>query len=107
MIYQLSDSNFEEEVLKSDKPVLVHFYTDGYFPCKIMMQTLSAISHDNIDKIKVGQININENTVMALKYRALTVPMIAFFKNGTLLGKIDGEVPKSTISQKMQKYFEK
>lgn len=105
MIHQVSNANFEEEVLKSEKPVLVDFYADWCGPCKMMVPVLSQISGENLDKIKVCKVNIDENTGLAMEYRVLSIPTLAFFKDGELKGKLEGAVPKSVVEQKMEKYF--
>lgn len=105
MIYQLSDANFEQEVLNSDKPVIVDFYADWCSPCKMVAPILSQIAGEQMDKVKIGKINIDENTATAMKYRVLSIPTLMFFRNGEMLGRIEGAVPKSVVDQKIQKYF--
>ncbi len=105
MIYQLNDGNFEEEVINSDKPVIVDFYADWCGPCKMMTPVVSQIAGEYVDKIKVCKVNIDENTATAMKYRVLSIPTLVFFKNGEMLGRIEGAVQKSMVVQKVQKYF--
>ena len=105
MIYQLNDKNFEDEVIKSDKPVIVDFYADWCGPCKMMTPIVSQIAGENMDTIKVCKLNIDENTSTAMKYRVLSIPTLVFFKGGEMLGRIEGAVPKSMVYQKVQKYF--
>lgn len=105
MIYQLNDGNFEEEVIKNDKPVIVDFYADWCGPCKMMTPIVSQIAGENIETIKVCKLNIDENTATAMKYRVLSIPTLVFFKGGEMLGRIEGAVPKSMVDQKVQKYF--
>jgi thioredoxin 1 len=66
---------------------------------------LSQISGENLDKIRVCKVNIDENTDLAMEYRVLSIPTLAFFKDGELKGKLEGAVPKSVVEQKMGKYF--
>ena len=105
MIYQLNDKNFEDEVIKSDKPVIVDFYADWCGPCKMMTPIVSQIAGENMDTIKVCKLNIDENTSTAMKYRVLSIPTLVFFKGGEMLGRIVGAVSKSMVDQKVQKYF--
>ncbi|MCI8669832.1 MAG: thioredoxin [Lachnospiraceae bacterium] len=105
MIYQLNDNNFEDEVIKSDKPVIVDFYADWCGPCKMMAPIVSQIADENMDRIKVCKLNIDENTSTAMKYRVLSIPTLVFFKGGKMLGRIEGAVPKSMVDQKTEKYF--
>lgn len=105
MIHQVNMNNFEEEVLKSPKPVVVDFYANWCGPCKMMEPVLSQISSENLDKLTVCSVNIDENTELALKYRVLSIPTLLFFKAGEVQGKLEGAVPKSMVVQKMEKYF--
>lgn len=105
MIYQLNDKNFEDEVMKSDKPVIVDFYADWCGPCKMMAPVVSQIAGENMDTIKVCKLNIDENTSTAMKYRILSIPALVFFKGGEMMGRIEGAVPKSIVDQKAEKYF--
>ena len=105
MIYQLNDKNFEDEVIKNDKPVIVDFYADWCGPCKMMSPIMAQIAGENMDTIKVCKLNIDENTFTAMKYRVLSIPTLVFFKGGEMLGRIEGAVPKSNVDQKIRKYF--
>lgn len=105
MMYQFSDENFEQEVLSSDKPVIVDFYADWCGPCKMMAPILSQVAGEQVDKIKIGKLNIDEYTATAMKYRVLSIPTLVFFKDGEMLGRIEGAVPKSMVDQKIEKYF--
>ena len=105
MIYQLNDANFEEEVLNSDKPVIVDFYADWCGPCKMMASVISQVAGEYMDKIKVGRINIDENTATAMKYRVLSIPTLVFFQKGETAGRLEGALPKTVVDQKINKYF--
>lgn len=101
---QFNDANFEEEVLKSEKPVVVDFYADWCQPCKIMAPIINQIEKDH-PELKVGKINIDENTATALEYRVLSIPTILFVKDGKVIGRAEGAVPKDYVEQKIKKYF--
>ena len=80
-VVKLTAENFEQEVLKSDKPVLVDFYADWCGPCKMMAPVIEQISNEETE-IKVGKINIDENIEIAQKYKVMSIPMFIAFKNG-------------------------
>mgnify|MGYP002581562314 FL=1 len=73
-VVKLTAENFEQEVLKSDKPVLVDFYADWCGPCKMMAPVIEQISNEETE-IKVGKINIDENIEIAQKYKVMSIPM--------------------------------
>lgn len=82
MEYKFTTENFEEEVLKSELPVLVDFYADWCNPCKMMAPVVEALAEKMEGKLKVGKCNINENMPLAQKYRVANIPTFKIFKNG-------------------------
>ncbi|MCR5772589.1 MAG: thioredoxin [Butyrivibrio sp.] len=95
-IIQLTSDNFEAEVLKSDKPVLVDFYADWCGPCKMMAPVVDQIAEEN-DDIKVGKINVDDEQDLASKYGVMSIPTIGFFKDGDIVEKSIGAKPKSEL----------
>jgi thioredoxin 1 len=102
----LNENNFEEEVLKSDKPVIVDFYADWCMPCKIMAPVISQVEKEHIGEIVFGKLNIDENPMVALEYRVLSIPTLLFIKDGKVLGRIEEAVTKNVVDSKIKKYFE-
>lgn len=102
---QFNQENFQEEVIESEKPVIVDCYTDGCMPCKIMAPIISQVEKENIGKIVFGRLNIEDNPMLALEYRVLSVPTLLFIKNGKVMGKVEEAVTKSVIDSKIKKYF--
>lgn len=92
----LNDSNFDFEVLKSDKTVLVDFYADWCGPCQMMSPIIKEISEERTD-IKVCRINVDENPEMAIKYKVASIPFFAVFKNGEIYKKTMGYQSKDDI----------
>ena len=95
-VVKLTAENFEQEVLKSEKPVLVDFYADWSGPCKMMAPIIEQISDEEAD-IKVGKINIDENIEIAQKYKVMSIPMFIAFKNGEAAAKTLGAQPKEEV----------
>ena len=95
-VIQLTSDNFENEVLNSDKPVLVDFYADWCGPCKMMAPVVDQIAEENAD-IKVGKINVDDEQDLAAKYGVMSIPTIGFFKNGDIVEKSVGAKPKSEL----------
>lgn len=95
-VITLTAQNFEEEVLKSDKPVLVDFYADWCGPCKSMSPIIDEIADEKND-VKVGKLNIDEQMEIAKKYRVMSIPTFVVFKDGEASKRDLGAKPKSDI----------
>lgn len=93
----LTESNFEQEVLKSDKPVLVDFWASWCGPCKMLAPTIAQIAEENEGVIKVGKVNVDDEGELAQKYGIVSIPTVILFKNGEEAQKSTGFVPKETL----------
>lgn len=82
MEIKLSTENFEKEVLKSEKPVLVDFYADWCGPCNTMAPVIEELAKELEGKVKVGKINVDENHDIAVEYNVMSIPTLIVFKNG-------------------------
>lgn len=95
MEHIFTTANFEEEVLKSDLPVLVDFYADWCSPCKMMAPVVAKAAEQFEGRLKVGKCNIDENMPLAQKYRVMNIPTFKIFKNGeqaaTFMGAMGAE----------------
>ena len=106
MVEIFEDSNFEEEVLKSDKVVLVDVYADWCGPCKMMAPVIDEIAEDFRDKIKVGKVNSDENASICVKYDIMSIPNILLIKNGELIKRFVGVTAKEVIVDEINKALE-
>ncbi|MCD6311510.1 MAG: thioredoxin [Elusimicrobia bacterium] len=97
----LNDSNFEQEVVKSEIPVMVDFYADWCGPCKMIAPAVEEIAKEYDGKIKVCKLDVDEAGQTAAKYRVSSIPFIGFFKNGELVDQLIGAVPKETLTAKI------
>ena len=91
----ITSANFESEVLQSDMPVLVDFWASWCGPCKMLAPTISEIASEYEGKVKVGKVNIDDDTAIAIKYGIVSIPTVVLFKNGEVADKSVGFVPKS------------
>ena len=82
MELKLSSENFKEEVLNSEKPVLVDFFADWCGPCKMMAPIVEELATELDGKVKVGKINVDENSDIAVEYNVMSIPTLIVFKNG-------------------------
>lgn len=96
-----SDDNFENEVLKSDKPVLIDFWATWCGPCRTIAPIVEEIASEYNGKIKVGKLDVDNNQQTAIKYGVRSIPTLLVFKNGEVKETIIGAVPKGQIVQKL------
>ena len=102
MEYKFTDANFEEEVLQSDKPVLVDFYADWCGPCKMMAPLVKELAERYDGKIKVGKLNVDENPDTSVQYRVMSIPTFIAFKGGEKVSVITGAVSKNELDAMIQ-----
>ena len=96
-VLKLTDENFENEVLKSDKPCIVDFYADWCGPCKMMSPIIEEITEEVGDKAIVGKVNSDENIELAQKYQIMSIPTIIIINNGQVTKKFVGVTAKDEI----------
>jgi len=94
-------ANFEEEVLKSDVPVLVDFYADWCGPCQMMMPVVESLAEEYDGKAKVGRINSDDAPELCQKYGVMTIPNFIFFKNGEKVDNVIGAVSEDDLADKL------
>ena len=93
----LTKTNFEAEVLKSDKPVLVDFWAPWCGPCRMLAPILAEIAEEKGDTVKVGKVNVDEEPELAAQYGITGIPAILLFKNGQVAATSVGFKPKSEL----------
>ena len=94
---ELTDSNFETEVLQSKIPVLVDFWASWCRPCIMIAPTVEALAQDYNGRAKVGKLNVDENMGVAGKYKIQGIPALLLFKEGEVRDQIMGAQPKENI----------
>jgi len=101
MALELTDANFDEIVLKSDKPVLVDFWAEWCGPCRMVGPIVEELKNDYEGKAIVGKVDVDSNPGISSKFGIRNIPTILFFKNGEIADKQVGAVPKNTLAQKI------
>lgn len=102
MAIELTDSNFDDIVLKSDKPVIVDFWAEWCGPCRMVGPIVNEIGEDFKDTAIVGKLDVDNNPGVARKYGIRNIPTILFFKGGEIADKQIGAVPKSILVNKLK-----
>ncbi len=98
----LTDANFDQEVLKSDKPVLVDFWAPWCEPCKMVSPVVTQLADELAEHLRVGKINVDENPKMTQTYQVFSIPSLKIYKGGQVIGEITGAAPKAMIEKKVK-----
>jgi thioredoxin 1 len=101
---EVTDSNFENEVLKAETPVLVDFWAEWCGPCKMIAPVVVEIAQDYQGKIKVAKLDVDSNSQTAMKYGIRSIPTLLVFKDGQVVDQIIGAVPKRHLIEKVEKH---
>ena len=101
MAIEITDQNFEQLVLKSDKPVLLDFWAEWCGPCRMVGPIVEELSVDFEGKAVVGKVDVDSNPNISLQFGIRNIPTILFFKNGEIVDKQVGAVPKGVLAGKL------
>ena len=102
MVTEVNDQSFENEVIKSDMPVVVDFWAPWCGPCRMIAPVTEQLSAEYADKVKFCKLNVDENPEMARKYGVMSIPLLLFFKDGQQVDSVLGAVPESMIQSKIK-----
>ncbi len=94
-VHEVSDTSFDGDILKSDKPVLVDFWAPWCGPCRSVAPIVEDLATQYKDKLKVAKVNVDESSQVAMKYQVTSIPTFIVFKNGQVADRVLGALPRS------------
>jgi thioredoxin 1 len=105
MIEKLTDANFDEKVTKSDKLVLVDFSAEWCGPCRMVSPIIHELAAEYEGRIVAGEVNVDENPQVTAKFKVRNIPTVLFIKNGEVVEKQIGAVPKASYKTKLEAHL--
>ena len=103
MAITITDNNFKETVLDSDKPVLVDFWAEWCGPCRMVGPVVEELAKEYEGRAVIGKVNVDNNPGISMKFGIRNIPALLFFKGGEIVDKQIGAVPKSVLADKLTK----
>ncbi len=104
-IIQLTDDNFDSEVSNNEVPILVDFWAVWCGPCKMIAPELEKLYEEKKDVLRIGKLNVDENRDIAIRYGITSIPTLMLFKNGQVVKKIIGAMPKDKILAEIESFI--
>jgi len=102
---EITDSNFQNEVLNSDKPVLLDFWAEWCGPCKMIAPVVEELAKEYDGKLKVGKVDVDSNQQTSMQYGVRSIPTLLIFKGGKVVDQLIGAVPKKMLAEKVTKHL--
>lgn len=103
MTAEFTDQNFNQEVIKSAKPVLVDFWAPWCGPCQMMGPIVEELAEEMGDKVKIGKLNVDENSQTAQQFSIMSIPALIIFKNGKEIKRLVGVQSKESLKEELEK----
>ena len=104
-ILQVTDAEFDQQVVASDKPVVLDFWAPWCGPCRMMEPVLKELADEYEDKIVIGKLNVDDNPATATKFDVLSIPTLLVFSNGEVAKKLVGAMPKKKLVEELSEWI--
>ena len=104
-VTEITDANFETEVLKAEHPVLIDFWATWCGPCRQIAPTVEALADEYKGRIKVGKMDIDHHQIVPQQYGVRSIPTLLIFKGGKVVGQVVGAVPRAKLEAELQKHI--
>jgi|SRR5690554_1756112 thioredoxin 1 len=105
MAQTIQSSNFDEIVMKSDKPVLLDFWASWCGPCRMVAPTIDKLAQDYEGKAVVGKVNVDEENELAEQFKVMSIPTLYILKNGQVVERMIGARPYAELAEKLDKHL--
>jgi thioredoxin 1 len=102
-VVEITDANFESEILKSSTPALIDFWAPWCAPCRAIAPAVEALAGEYRGKVKIGKLNVDENPQVPQRYDIRSIPTLLVFKNGAVVGQLIGSAAKAKIEEQIRK----
>ena len=102
---EVTDATFQQEVLESEKPIMVDFWAEWCGPCRAVSPILDAIAHEHADKLDIVKLNVDDNPETAMKYGITSIPAMYVFRGGEIAKRVIGAKPKPALEADLAEFL--
>ena len=99
---RINGNNFENEVIRSDIPVMIDFYAEWCGPCRMMSPVVEQFANDYAGKVKIGKVNVDEESSLALRFGVQSIPNFVFIKDGKVVDNVIGAMPREVLNRRLE-----